>query len=75
MKSDSSSNKALKNEGKDSMFSVMMKRLMNRNDQCSTSDSTKECVKKQDDGNVELPYPTGMQAREQDLMFPTNKQQ
>ena len=48
---------------------------MNKNDQCSTNDSTKECVKKEEDRNVELPYPTGVQAREQDLMFPTNKQQ
>ena len=75
VKSDSSSSKALKNDAKDSMFSVMMKRLMNRNGQCSTNDSTKDCVKKQEDRNVELPYPTGVQAREQDLMFPTNKQQ
>ena len=75
VKSESSSNKKVNSGSKDSMFSVIMKRLMNRNDQCSTSDSTKECVKKQEDGNVELPYPTGVQAIEQDLMFPTHKQQ
>ena len=54
------------------MFSVMWKRMMNKNEECQnakmiTKNNETPAVK-----NDEPPYPTGQKARDLDSMFPTN---
>ena len=66
--------KELKNGTKDNMFSVMMKKLMNRGEEVQNKNLIKDNDKNQELGKLELPYPTGQKAREQELMFPTSVQ-
>ena len=56
------------------MFSVMMKKLMNRGEEVQNKNLIKDNDKNQELGKSELPYPTGQKAREQELMFPTSVQ-
>ena len=66
------SKQALKNKGKESMFSVMWKRMMNRNEECQNTKHMIENDAKPEIKNDDLPYPTGQKARDLDSIFPTN---
>ena len=66
------SKKELKNSGKESMFSVMWKRMMNKNEECQNAKTITENNEKLAVENDEPPYPTGQKARDLDSMFPTN---
>ena len=54
------------------MFSVMWKRMMNRNEECQNTKHMIENDAKPEIKNDELPYPTGQKARDLDSIFPTN---
>ena len=67
-----SSKKESKNRGKESMFSVLWKRMMNNNEECQTTKKTIEYDTAQVANNSVPPYPTGQKARDLDSMFPTH---
>ena len=77
VKRKSSSSKAIKSDRKNSMFAVWMRKLMNKdNDETNRGElkNNSRDSNSRESPAATLPYPTGQQARDQELLFPTPNQ-